>query len=545
MLNRPLPAPARDLAMLVARVILGVVLFAHGWQKLMINGISGTYGQFEKLGIPLAIVSASFASFVEFVGGVLIVLGALTTAVVALDLVVMVGAAGFVHMTHGIFAQNGGWELVGVIVAAELALAAFGPGRFSVDHLIARHHDRERAEMQRREQAPVIRAAAVSETFTPAADLRPGGFAVDPASAGMPTGGFAAVGPAVPTGVFAAVAPLPGRVPTGGFATVAPVAAGAPTGRFAAAVAPGEPTGGFATDAVAAAGVDRPVRGVRGRADRRVPSRPAADARDRPACHRGLRGGARRRRHGRTGGCRGRRVADRAGGRRPVPAHGERGRAPRAVRAGGRVRPTRARALRRHGAVPARLHPDDGAAGRHPVSRRDVHRHDHGRHVRPGRPPAPRPGRRPAARVGGTALRLTRTGAARRERSRVGRRTTRQTLGGRRSCSSCRPTLRDVLALGARLLLGVVLLAHGWQKLVGEGLGATSAGFARLGVPAPGLVRGLRRLRRDRRRALARRRAADARGRGAGRVRHARRGLVRRATGSPASSATAAGSWSA
>ena len=138
MLNRPLPAPARDIAMLIARVILGVVLFAHGWQKLMINGISATYGQFEKLGIPLAIVSASFTSFVEFVGGVLIILGALTTTVVALDLIVMVGAAGFVHITHGIFAQNGGWELVGVIVAAELALAAFGPGRFSVDHLVGR-----------------------------------------------------------------------------------------------------------------------------------------------------------------------------------------------------------------------------------------------------------------------------------------------------------------------------------------------------------------------------------------------------------------------
>ena len=52
MLNRPLPAPARDIAMLIARIILGVVLFAHGWQKLMINGIADTYGQFEKLGIP-------------------------------------------------------------------------------------------------------------------------------------------------------------------------------------------------------------------------------------------------------------------------------------------------------------------------------------------------------------------------------------------------------------------------------------------------------------------------------------------------------------
>ena len=49
------------------------------------------------------------------------------------------------------------------------------------------------------------------------------------------------------------------------------------------------------------------------------------------------------------------------------------------------------------------------------------------------------------------------------------------------------PTLRDLLALAARLLLGVVLLAHGYQKLVGQGLGATSASFARLGVPMPGL----------------------------------------------------------
>src|SRR6476661_1458107 len=183
MLNRPLPAPARDIAMLIARIILGVVLFAHGWQKLMINGISDTYGQFEKLGIPLAIVSASFTSFVEFVGGVLIILGALTTTVVALDLIVMVGAAAFVHVTNGIFAKDGGWELVGVIVAVELALAAFGPGCFSVDHLIARRRDRERADLDRRRRKPVRQPAAVSEAFTPTIDPRAG-------AAGVPSGAF-------------------------------------------------------------------------------------------------------------------------------------------------------------------------------------------------------------------------------------------------------------------------------------------------------------------------------------------------------------------
>ncbi|HEY0815159.1 MAG TPA: DoxX family membrane protein [Pseudonocardia sp.] len=184
MLNRALPAPTRDIAILIGRVILGVVLFAHGWQKLVINGIAGTYGQFEKLGIPLAIVSASFASFVEFVGGVLIIVGALTTTVVALDLVVMVGAAGFVHITHGVFAQDGGWELVGVIVAAELALAAHGPGRFSVDHLVTRLREREHDDLRRRLQRPVRRPAATSETFTPVVETS--------AAPSYPVGGFAA-----------------------------------------------------------------------------------------------------------------------------------------------------------------------------------------------------------------------------------------------------------------------------------------------------------------------------------------------------------------
>jgi putative oxidoreductase len=232
MLNRPLPAPARDIAMLIARIILGVVLFAHGWQKLMINGISDTYGQFEKLGIPLAIVSASFTSFVEFVGGVLIILGALTTTVVALDLIVMVGAAGFVHVTHGIFAKDGGWELVGVIVAVELALAAFGPGRYSVDDVVARRRARERADLERRRSAPVAQAPVVSAAFTPATDPRAamvaGGFGAITPSSGVATSAFAVAD--APTGAFALATPAAAfaaaDAPTGAFTAVAPAASG-------------------------------------------------------------------------------------------------------------------------------------------------------------------------------------------------------------------------------------------------------------------------------------------------------------------------------
>lgn len=246
MLNRPLPAPARDVAILIGRVILGVVLFAHGWQKLMINGIAGTYGQFEKMGIPLAIVSASFASFVEFVGGVLIILGALTSVVVALDLVVMVGAAGFVHFTHGIFAQDGGWELVGVIVAAELALAAYGPGRFSVDHLITHLRQREHDVLRERMQKPVRIPAPVSETFTPAVATS--------AAPSYPTGGFASVDEFADAAVRTESFPV---VPAAGAPalTVADVVSGSPSGRFSAVPIAETTTGVFvATTAVPATG---------------------------------------------------------------------------------------------------------------------------------------------------------------------------------------------------------------------------------------------------------------------------------------------------
>jgi len=134
--NRPLPGATRDVALLLARLLLGTIMFAHGYQKLMIDGLGRTTQGFESMSIPVAIYSAAFVTVVEVVGSVLVVLGALLTAVAACYLVVMVGAAVFVHIPNGVFAANGGWELVGAIAALLLALAAAGSGRYGVDHYI-------------------------------------------------------------------------------------------------------------------------------------------------------------------------------------------------------------------------------------------------------------------------------------------------------------------------------------------------------------------------------------------------------------------------
>lgn len=131
------PAPARDLAIPLGRVAIGVVFFAHGWQKLFTNGIDGTAAFFEQVGVPAASAAAWFGAIVELVGGAALVLG-LATPVVGLLLVVqMIGAFAFVQAGAGLFVDQGGYELVLALGAVSLLLAAVGAGRYSLDHLLA------------------------------------------------------------------------------------------------------------------------------------------------------------------------------------------------------------------------------------------------------------------------------------------------------------------------------------------------------------------------------------------------------------------------
>jgi putative oxidoreductase len=130
------PQTARDALLLAGRVLLGVVLIAHGWQKLAQYGIAGTAASFAKMGVPLPAVSAVYAAVVELVGGLALLVGVGTVVAAALVVLDMLGAFVLVHVTNGIFVQDNGFELVWVIAAAALMLIAVGAGRFSVDHVL-------------------------------------------------------------------------------------------------------------------------------------------------------------------------------------------------------------------------------------------------------------------------------------------------------------------------------------------------------------------------------------------------------------------------
>ena len=138
MLN-PLSGTARDAALLVGRVLLGVVLFAHGFQKVFQYGLGGVTASFAKIGVPLPAVSAGYASIVELVGGALLIAGVATTVVSVLVVLDMLGAC----VTTGSFLKGvfltgttHGWELEGSILVGALLLLAVGAGRFSVDHVL-------------------------------------------------------------------------------------------------------------------------------------------------------------------------------------------------------------------------------------------------------------------------------------------------------------------------------------------------------------------------------------------------------------------------
>ncbi|AUN95191.1 DoxX family protein [Pseudazoarcus pumilus] len=102
------------LAWPIVRITTGLLLMPHGAQKLFGwfggHGLEAT-GQFfaGSLGLEPGIVFAFLAGFVEFFGGLALVLGLLTRPA-ALGVAVLMGVAMTVHIPNGFFWSAGGYE---------------------------------------------------------------------------------------------------------------------------------------------------------------------------------------------------------------------------------------------------------------------------------------------------------------------------------------------------------------------------------------------------------------------------------------------------
>ena len=104
-----------DTGLLLLRLILGLLMAAHGAQKLFGwfggFGLSGTAGYFEGLGFRPGRLFTLAAAGGEILSGLLVALGFLGPVGPALLVAVMVTAAVSAHAANGLFAMNNGVEL--------------------------------------------------------------------------------------------------------------------------------------------------------------------------------------------------------------------------------------------------------------------------------------------------------------------------------------------------------------------------------------------------------------------------------------------------
>ncbi|SDW94061.1 putative oxidoreductase [Saccharopolyspora shandongensis] len=122
----------RDFFAFIGRLGIGIILIAHGWQKVVDYGLGAVAQSFAGMQIPFPQVSAWYAGLVELIGGVFLVLGLLLPLVGVLVAIDMAGAVLLVHLPYGLFAPMG-FELPLAIGVAALALG-FNGGNWSLDH---------------------------------------------------------------------------------------------------------------------------------------------------------------------------------------------------------------------------------------------------------------------------------------------------------------------------------------------------------------------------------------------------------------------------
>jgi len=127
----------QDAGLLVARVVLGLVLVGHGWQRFS-AGIGSTVDVLNLYGLPEPQLFAWGATILEIIGGALLIFGLLTPIVAAFVVAEQVMVVLWLRWRNGLWMSTNGIEYPVILAVLALVLVVFGAGRTGVDALFRR-----------------------------------------------------------------------------------------------------------------------------------------------------------------------------------------------------------------------------------------------------------------------------------------------------------------------------------------------------------------------------------------------------------------------
>lgn len=141
LLNTLLSSKA-GVAALILRVPVGLILAAHGAQKLFAwfggYGLEGTGQWMASIGLEPGYWLAMMAGSAELFGGIALAIGLLTRPAAVVAGFTMLIAIFSVHISNGLFMANNGYEYALTLLVVTVVLAIQGAGSFSLDNVLAK-----------------------------------------------------------------------------------------------------------------------------------------------------------------------------------------------------------------------------------------------------------------------------------------------------------------------------------------------------------------------------------------------------------------------
>ncbi|MBA2176625.1 DoxX family protein [Halobacillus locisalis] len=116
-------------ALLIARIILGVIMIAHGFQKIV--GMEQTIQTFDQIGLPPIMAYAT--AWIEAIAGLTVLVGLYVVPSSILLGLTMIGAIVLVKLPMGLI---GGYEFPLALLGFSIILALTGSRKWSLGNMI-------------------------------------------------------------------------------------------------------------------------------------------------------------------------------------------------------------------------------------------------------------------------------------------------------------------------------------------------------------------------------------------------------------------------